>query len=117
MLEKSPGIIKTDKLRAILLMEADFNFANRLYFGRKLCDVAEAAKILPPDQFGSRKEHSAKEVAICRALFLDIVRQKKWNAALGSYNAQNFYDRVAHSFSSLTTQAMGSDLNLIKQFL
>ena len=33
MLEKEPGVINVEKLRAILLLEADFNFANKLYFG------------------------------------------------------------------------------------
>jgi hypothetical protein len=32
MLEKAAGVIKVEKLRAILLMEADFNFCNGLMF-------------------------------------------------------------------------------------
>ena len=33
MLEKEKGVFKVDKLRAILLMEADFNMANKIIFG------------------------------------------------------------------------------------
>jgi hypothetical protein len=33
MLEKKKGVILVDKLRAILLMEADFNYANKTVFG------------------------------------------------------------------------------------
>jgi hypothetical protein len=42
MLEKRAGVILVDKLRPILLMEADFNFANKVQFGCRL--VKEAAK-------------------------------------------------------------------------
>jgi hypothetical protein len=34
MLEKTKGVIQVDKLRAILLMEADFNFYNGLLFAK-----------------------------------------------------------------------------------
>ena len=34
MIEKKLGVITVDKLRAILLMEADFNFGNKLIFGK-----------------------------------------------------------------------------------
>jgi hypothetical protein len=33
MLEKKQGVILLNKLRAILLMEADFNYANKTIFG------------------------------------------------------------------------------------
>jgi hypothetical protein len=33
MLEKKQGVILLNKLRAILLMEADFSYANKTIFG------------------------------------------------------------------------------------
>ena len=36
MLEKVAGIALVNKLRAILLMEADFNFHNKLVFGSRI---------------------------------------------------------------------------------
>jgi hypothetical protein len=40
MLEKKARVIKVDKLWAILLMEADFNFANKLVFGSQMIHEA-----------------------------------------------------------------------------
>ena len=73
MLEKIPGATFMDKLRAILLMEADFNFGNRLIFGNKMVESLEAKGVLPHDSFGSRNNLSAIEVTLCRALFFDVV--------------------------------------------
>ena len=61
-----------NKLRAILLMEADFNFGNRLIFGRKWLKGLEQMKVFPPDSFGSRKYSCLIEVPIYRALFFDV---------------------------------------------
>ena len=83
MLEKKPGVIDVDKLRAILLMEADFNFANHLFFGKRLRASAEENNIFSQDTFGSRENNSSIEVSLCRLLFFDMVRQLKFNAALG----------------------------------
>ena len=61
---KNPGSIETEKLRAILLMESDFNFSNRLYFRKRLTKESEKGNFILDEQFSSRKEHSAKEVAL-----------------------------------------------------
>ena len=36
MIEKAPGVKLLSKLRAILLMEADFNAANKIIFGQRM---------------------------------------------------------------------------------
>jgi hypothetical protein len=41
MLEKKRGVILISKLCAILLMEADFNFANKTIFGWRMMHFAE----------------------------------------------------------------------------
>jgi hypothetical protein len=41
MLEKKQGVILVNKLRAILLMEADFNYANKTIFGRRMMFFAK----------------------------------------------------------------------------
>ena len=82
MLEKIPDINLVEKLRAILLMEAVFNFGNRLLFGSRIVNDMEKKHVLPQDIFESRKELCSVEVAVCRALFSYVVRQRKVNAAL-----------------------------------
>lgn len=53
MLEKSPGVIKVDKLRVILLMEADFHFFNGLMFAGRMMRQAEALGHIPLECYGS----------------------------------------------------------------
>ena len=62
MLEKKPGVIRVDKLRAILLMEADFNFVNKLIFGSRMLRHAEARYDLPDENAGSRNGRSYVEI-------------------------------------------------------
>ena len=49
MLEKKAGVIIVDKLRAIFLMEANFNFVNKLIFGQRMIHRAEEAGEIPWD--------------------------------------------------------------------
>jgi hypothetical protein len=57
MLEKTAGVIKVEKLRAILLMEADFNFFNGLMFAGRMMHQAELHERIPMECYGSRKNH------------------------------------------------------------
>ena len=59
MMEKEEGNVKAEKLRAILLMEADFNFANKLTFGRRMQTLAEKEKLIPDKCYGSRAGRQA----------------------------------------------------------
>jgi hypothetical protein len=51
MLEKTPGDRRPDKLRAIALMEADFNFVNKLFLGKRMMDSAETQDTIPEEIF------------------------------------------------------------------
>jgi hypothetical protein len=75
MLEKTAGVIKVDKLRAILLMEADFNFFTGLMFASRMMHQAEQFGRIPLECYGSRKTHEAIKVAINWHLIADILRQ------------------------------------------
>ena len=64
MLEKIENVIRVDKLRAILLMEADFNYINKLIFGHRMVKNCETNKRFPDELYGSRAKKSAIEVAV-----------------------------------------------------
>jgi hypothetical protein len=49
MLEKVAGCALTTKLRLILLMEGDFNAANKVVFGQQMIDNARKHNIVPED--------------------------------------------------------------------
>jgi hypothetical protein len=72
MLEKIPGCQRIDKLRSILLMEADFNCVNKIVFGsRMLANVRQHG--LMPDEIFSKRNRTAGEGTLSKVLFYDVV--------------------------------------------
>ncbi len=72
MIEKTIGDFNVEKLRIILLFEADFN-ANNKWIGRAIMFQAEDTRILAEEQFGSRKFKSAIHQCLNKQLFYDLV--------------------------------------------
>jgi len=73
MLEKVLGCRLLEKLRAILLMEADLNFANKLFFRYRMMIRAEADKAIPDEVAGSRRARQAIDVALNCCLIRDAI--------------------------------------------
>jgi hypothetical protein len=109
MLENQWGVYRVDKLRAILLMEADFNFYNGLMFAKQMVNRAEQNSWITREIYGRRKNNEVIEVALNRRLILDISRQCRVPMAVASVDAQNCYDRIAHSIASLAAQWLQVD--------
>ena len=107
MTEKKPGVILIDKLRAILLMEADFNFGNKMIFGSRAMHSAEVSEMFRHEICGGRKKMEAAEAGLARRLFLDTLRQQRRGGAIASVDAQTCYNRIVHSIASLCFQRMG----------
>ena len=57
-------------------MEADFNFANKLFFGYHMMNQAKTAEAIPREITGSRKAHQAIDVALNQCLMWDAMRLK-----------------------------------------
>ena len=109
MLEKTPGVIKVDKLHAILLMEADFDFFNGLMFAGQMMRQVESLGCISEECYGSQKNHEAVDVAINRCLIADILRQKQLPGAVASVDAEMCYDRITHAAGSLCAQSWDVD--------
>ena len=111
MLEKIKGVIKVDKLRAILLMEADFNFINKLMFGNRLMKQCKKYNRFPKELFGGLENKSAQEVGVNRRLVLDLFRIKRRNGAVAGVDATQCYDRIVHSLAILLSRNEGAPIN------
>lgn len=110
MLEKIKGNTKVDKLRAILLMEADFNFLNKLFFGNRLIKQCERRDRMPEELYGSRKNLGAIQVAVNRRLVIDNIKLKRRGGAIAGVDAAQCYDRIVHSLAILICQREGSPI-------
>jgi hypothetical protein len=105
MLEKIAGIALVNKLRAILLMEADFNMHNRIIFGNRMIQRAREEGLIPPEIF-STEGTTAEDGCFGKGLVCDISRQSRTNMVITSNDAASCYDRIAHAMLSLILQAM-----------
>ena len=116
MLEKKPGVSQVTKLRTILLYEADFNHNNKL-MGRAMMHYAEDNQLLAPEQYGSRKFHSAIFQYVNKVLTFDILRQTRKPGALCLNDAKSCYDRIAHGAAGLAMQRCGVPPRLVEASL
>ena len=67
MLEKIAGVALVAKLWAILLMEADFNFHNKLIFGTRMLNLARKHGLVP-DEIYSEKGQTAEDAVLHQVL-------------------------------------------------
>ena len=104
------------KLRAILLMEADFNMFNRIIFGNRMLDLAHERGLIPDEQYAA-KESDAQDGVLQKVLFADIARQARLPGAIVSAEAAHCYDRIAHPFASLVFQLLAVPLACVTAML
>ena len=110
MLEKIKGNINVDKLRAILLMEADYNFVSKLLLGVRLTQIIEDRKGFPEELGGSRKNHEAVDIALNWRITSDILRQLRRPGTITGVDAASCYDRIVHSIVILIARQQGLSL-------
>ncbi len=107
MIPKKSNSLRAEQLRTIVLMEADFNFLNKLA-GKRIMENAENAQSVAEEQFGSRKAKGAINHAVNKQLALDIMRQEKRKFTLVILDAKGCYDRIAPPMASLSLKRQGT---------
>ena len=98
MLEKIRGCALINKLRSILLMEADFNCANKLLYGSRMLNIVREHGRMPEEIF-SERNRMADDGTLAKVLFYDVVRQARRPAGLSLVDADNCYDRITHAIA------------------
>ena len=106
MLLKKEGVTRVDKLRTIVLFEADFNYMNK-FIGREMMRAAERNGTMADEQYGSRTGRKAIDQAVNKRLFFDILRQRKIDGAICSNDAASCYDRIVHSAAAMAMRRQG----------
>ena len=105
-----------EKLRTILLYEADFNMNNG-FIGRKIMNNAEKNDVLAKEQYGSRKSHSAQVQALNKRLVFDVLRQSKKLAVLIANDAKSCYDRITINLCNLCLRHQGLNSKVSELYL
>jgi hypothetical protein len=91
LLKKIVGVALVTKLRAILLMEGNFNYKNRWVFGKEAMNKLYEMGYVPGDQY-SQKESTAKDARLDNRLTMDLSRQMKHPLATMSADANKCYN-------------------------
>lgn len=116
MLEKIPGCNVIEKLRSILLMEADYNANNKELIGNRMMSVVRDYGLMMEEIF-SEMGRTAEDGALSKILFYDIVCQSTLSAAISSVDAANCYDSIAHAIASTIFQACGVPVEGVEAML
>jgi hypothetical protein len=116
MLEKTLGVTLITKLRAILLMEADFNATNKIIYGNRMMAKAWEHDLMP-EEICSKQNRMADDGTLSKTLFCNLARQARAPAAIASIDASNCYDRIAHAMASLVFQAFGVPIMAVESML
>jgi hypothetical protein len=105
MILKKEGVLDLDRLRTIVLYEADFNFFNKSV-GRNVMDTAMVNGGMASEQY-AKPRSSAQEQCLARRLVFDIVRHIRQALAMASSDLKSCYDRIVHNAASLALQKNG----------
>jgi hypothetical protein len=105
MLKKVAVVALVNKLRAILLMEGDFNYMNKWIFDHEAINKLYQLGYVPGDQY-SQKESTAEDAWMDNRLSMDISRQLRQPLATMAADADKCYDRINHIIMSFFLLAM-----------
>ena len=72
MLKKYRRVINISKLRAILLLEVDFNGLNKLIYNTRVLPKLENSYSIPYEIIGGRREQLSHHVVLNKKLVYDI---------------------------------------------
>jgi hypothetical protein len=82
------GNIYIDKMWAICLLEASYNWLNKFLFAKQMMDKAFEGNIFPAEQFAKRGSQ-ATEGVLTSGLFCDIAQVLHKTAAVESVDLAN----------------------------
>ena len=97
---------RAEKLRTILLLEADFNMNNKT-LGRDAMKSGESLGALTRDNYGGRNHHRAAEVSLNSHLTNNSIWARRGRAIIMSNDAKGCYDRIAHIVVDLALRRLG----------
>jgi len=112
MLMKKSGVTDLSGLWTIVLFPVDCNFAFK-HVGHQMMQVAKRTCSLAPEQYGSRRQHKAIDLAVNKALTFDILRQLKRAGAICSNDTKSCYNLIGHTQAAISMQRLGVPKNII----
>ena len=106
LLEKIIGNDFVHKLRAICLLEAGFNWMNKIIFAMQMIGAALEKNLFPGKCFSKRGSNCISAV-MTKIFICDEARIHHHNAVFEGCDFADCYDRIAHSVAGISLRAWG----------
>jgi hypothetical protein len=114
MLEKIPGVARTNKLRIIQLLEADMNQVLRIAFARNITKLARDNEgVISNHQYG-RSYKTCISPILNKLLKTQLLIWKKVNGTVFDNDAKGFYDMITSGVSLATLWLLGYSRNSVR---
>jgi ribonuclease HI/exonuclease III len=107
ILEKIPGKPRIEKLRIIMLYEADFNFVLKLIWGRRLIRHAEKYQCIGTSNHGSRSGRQTIDALMEKLLLYEYARLTRTSLITIDNDAKSCYDRIIRSLAMIACVGVG----------
>jgi len=114
---KKETSIHVSTLRTIIISEADWNTAGKIFITRRMMKSAEKSNLLPNEHLGGRKNKKSTDGGLTKRLILDNARLLQKPMAIVSTDAANCYDRMIHKIIAMAARKWGVPDNAIKSLL
>jgi hypothetical protein len=112
MILKKAGIWDVNKLRTIVLFEADYNHNNG-HLARSMMHHAVDNHLLAKEQYSTPGKKCIDQV-LNRVLLFDITRYQKSTLAITSCDLASCYDRICHTPATLAMASLGIPIEPIQ---
>ena len=115
-MEKKPGVTLIERLRAILLMEADSNASYKEIFGNRVLNVVRSHGFIPEEIYIENCK-TADVCSLARVILYEIFQQARTSESISSDDDANCYGSIAHAIALLVFQAFGVPLETFESIL
>jgi hypothetical protein len=110
IVEKIPGQPRIEKLRIIMLYEADFNFVLKLIWSRRLVRHAEVYNCIGKKNKGSRSGCQTSDALLEKLLVYEYARLTRTSLVTVDNDAKLCYDLIIKSLAMIACIAVGLPL-------
>jgi hypothetical protein len=113
MLEKIPGISRTNKLRIIQLLEAELNQVLRAAFASNITKLAHTHEGVISEHHYGRSHRTCISPILNKLLTIQILIQKRTNGIIFDNDTKGCYDRIIIGISIATVRRLGYSKNSV----
>jgi hypothetical protein len=114
MLDNIPGVVRSNKLRIIQLLEADLNQVLRIAFARNISKLAKNNKGIISDHQYDRSHDTCMTPVLNKLLTVQLLIQKRNEGIVFDNDAKGCYDRIISGVELASLRRLGYSKESVK---